>query len=113
MATRKAGSRRIVVDGVAYRWRIRRRATFFQTDYGIGRLHVAVQLAGDPKSVFVLRTDRPHPADYSTREVVPVLPSDIADWIRKAIHLGWSPSENGPTFCGEVVDAEVRRTTHI
>ena len=48
MATRKIGSRRIVVDGIAYRWRIRKRATYSQADYGHGKLHVAVELAERP-----------------------------------------------------------------
>jgi hypothetical protein len=48
VATRKTGSRRLVVDGVAYRWRIRRRATYSQADYGSGTLHVVVELAEQP-----------------------------------------------------------------
>ncbi|HEX4793554.1 MAG TPA: hypothetical protein VH370_07180 [Humisphaera sp.] len=109
MATRKVGSRPIVVDGVAYRWRIRHRATNLQSDYGVGTLHVAVQLAADPGSVLQLRTDRPHPADWNReREIVPVLPSDVEIWIRQAISLGWSPAKNGPTFNGQVIGGDVK-----
>ena len=97
MATTKKGLRRIVIDGTTYAWRIRRKATYFQADYGCGRLHVAVQLAESPGSVLVLLTDRPHPADWSTHTVIPVLPADVAAWVRQAIGLGWVPSERGPT----------------
>ena len=36
MAIPFKGSRRIVVDGTAYRWRIRRKPTRIQADYGCG-----------------------------------------------------------------------------
>ena len=36
MAIPIKGSRRIVVDGTAYRWRIRRKPTRIQADYGCG-----------------------------------------------------------------------------
>ena len=98
VATRKTGSRRLVVDGVAYRWRIRRRATYSQADYGYGTLHVAVELAEESGAVLVLYTDRPHPADWNTESVVPVCPSDVAGWVREALASGWVASRPGPQF---------------
>ena len=98
MANRKTGSRRIVVDGAAYRWRIRHRATSFQVDYGSGTLHVAIESDEQPGTVLVLLTDRRHPKDWDTRPVLPVTPSDIAGWVRQAIRAGWVPSEPGPQF---------------
>jgi hypothetical protein len=98
MATRKAGSRQLVVDGIAYRWRIRKRATNLQSDYGRGNLHVAVELAENPGAVLILYTDRPHPADWSTKQVVPVRPSDVAKWVRESLAAGWVPSQPGPQF---------------
>jgi hypothetical protein len=98
MATRKTGSRRLVVDGVTYRWRIRKRATYSQADYGHGTLHVAVELAEQPAAVLVLYTDRPHPADWGTTQVVPVRPSDVAGWVREALAARWVPSQPGPQF---------------
>jgi hypothetical protein len=98
VATRKTGSRRLTVDGVTYRWRIRKRETYSQADYGSGKLHVAVELAEDPGTVLVLYTDRPHPADWGTEQVVPVRPSDVAGWVREALAAGWLPSVSGPQF---------------
>jgi hypothetical protein len=34
MSIPKTGSRIISVEGVKYRWRIRRKATYLQSDYG-------------------------------------------------------------------------------
>src|SRR4051794_590876 len=102
MATRKTGSRRLVVDGLAYRWRIRRRATYGQMDYGDGTLHVAVHLEEDPGALLVLYTDRPHPNDCVPKPIVPVCPSDVAGWIRRAIQAGWEPSRPGPQFHARV-----------
>lgn len=113
MAIRKSGSRRLVVDGTEYRWRIRPRATYNQSDYGNGTLHLAVELAERPGAVLVLDTERPHPSDWGTRNVVPILPSDVARWVRAALAAGWRPSQPGPQFlhrtasaAAETADAE-------
>ena len=111
MATRRTGSRQIVVDGTAYWWRIRHRATYSQIDYGVGKLHVAIERAEGSGALLVLRTDRPHPHDIATVRVIPVRPSDVADWIRRAIAAGWSPATSGPHFFatarGTVVSRDV------
>src|SRR5213595_2777243 len=109
MATRKTGSRRLVVDGVAYRWRIRKRATYSQADYGCGTLHVAVEVADKPGAVLLLYTDRPHPADWGTRQVVPVRPADVAAWVREALEAGWLPSRPGQQFIHRPVSAAVEQ----
>jgi hypothetical protein len=107
MARRQIGSRQLVVDGLAYRWRIRHRATYGQTDYGCGTLHVAVQREEDPGAVLVLYTNRPHLKDCIPRPAAPVLPSDVAGWIRQAIRAGWEPSRRGPQFHAWVVGSSV------
>jgi len=113
MATRKTGSRRIVVDGVAYRWRIRNRATPLQTGIGVchGRLHMAVELANEPRSVLVVFTNRTHPRDIDTfpSDVTPVRPADVAGWVREAVAAGWAASEPGPQFHLRVDGAPAER----
>src|SRR5688572_6033370 len=55
------GSRFIEVDGVAYRWRIRKKSTYVQAAFEAS-MHVAIQAcADDAKSVLVvdLRVSRP------------------------------------------------------
>ena len=109
MAMRKTGSRRLVVDGVAYRWRIRKRATYGQSGYGCGTLNVAVELAEAPGSVLVLHTDRPHPADWGTKHVVAVCPSDVVVWVREALTAGWLPPHPGPQFTHHPVSVPAER----
>jgi|EndMetStandDraft_3_1072993.scaffolds.fasta_scaffold77254_3 hypothetical protein len=95
MAIPKVGSRKITVDGIGYRWLIRRQATNFQADYGHGRLHVAVELAEKPGTTLVLLTDRPHPQDIETSHIIPVTPGNVAFWVGEAIRLGWKPAACG------------------
>ncbi|MEG4516696.1 MULTISPECIES: hypothetical protein [unclassified Microcoleus] len=124
MSIPKKGTRKIIVDGEPFIWLIRRQATNTQVESGWGHLHVAVEHAEKPGSVLVLITDRPHPQGWSqtncefipvkppdgapqevkvwqiisTKEVKPVRPSDVAQWIRQAVQLGWQPRRSGITF---------------
>lgn len=100
MSIPKTGARAIVVDGVAYRWLIRRKATHSQTDYGTGCLHVAIELvATELGTTAVLWTDRQHPKDWATNQAHPVTPWDVSHWIGKALALGWVPAAKGsPVF---------------
>lgn len=116
MATRKTGSRRIVVDGITYRWRVRQRGTHRQAVRGMKptplpvsdprdipgseRLHVAVELFDAPGSVLVVYSTHRHPGHFDTEpwEVVPIRPANVAGWIREALRDGWVPGENGTQF---------------
>ncbi len=98
MAIPKRGSRKIVVDGEEYRWLIRRKATYNQTDYGSGYLNVAVEHACSNGSVLVIYTDKPHPKDWATTSVEPVTPQNIKTWIKGALQIGWTPKEKGAQF---------------
>jgi hypothetical protein len=100
MAMPKTGSRRIVVDGVAYRWRVRHRAHPFAPRTWDGRIHVSVELAAEPGSVLVVFTGHQHSRDIDTYPpgVAPVRPAHVATWVRQALAAGWQPSEPGPQF---------------
>lgn len=100
MAMPKTGSRQITVDGVAYRWRVRHRAHPFTTLNWDGRIHVSVELAEEPGSVLVVFTGHQHSRDIDTYPpgVAPVLPSNVAEWIRRSLAAGWQPAEPGPQF---------------
>lgn len=93
MSIPKKGTRKIIVDGEPLIWLIRRQATYTQ-EYS-GNLHVAIEHAQKPGSVLVIITDRPHPQCLGTNEVKPVRPSDVAQWIRQAVRLGWQPRRSG------------------
>ena len=98
MAIPKKGTRIITIDDVNYRWLIRRKATYGQTDYGIGRIHVAIEHAENPGTKLHIYTDKGHAHDYATKTVSPVTPGDISKWIKGALSLEWSPEIKGPQF---------------
>jgi hypothetical protein len=77
MALVKKGSRRILVDGVTYRWRLRGRPTNSQTLCWSPRTYT-VQHAGQPGSTLVVTTNQPHPINWFGQSSEAVLPSDVA-----------------------------------
>lgn len=97
MALNKKGSRRIVVDGSAYRWRLRRRPTY---DQGMcwSPCTYAVEHAERPGAVLVVTTDQPHITNWVGRVGNPVRPADVADAIRDARARGWTAELPGSPF---------------
>ncbi|MEG4207362.1 hypothetical protein QUA20_25985 [Microcoleus sp. Pol7_A1] len=99
MSIPKKGTRKIIVYGEPFIWLIRRQATYTQSCYAGGNIHVGVEHAEEPGSVLVILTDRPHPQCLvDINEVKPVTPSDAAQWIRQAVQFGWQPRLPGITF---------------
>ncbi|MFF3940938.1 hypothetical protein [Streptomyces phaeofaciens] len=97
MALVSKGSRRIVVDGTAYRWRLRGRPTYFQ-GLAWSPCTFAVEHAETPGMTLVVTTDQPHSSNWFEREATPVLPSDVAVAIQLALHEGWTPTVPGSPF---------------
>ncbi|MET9119384.1 hypothetical protein ABZX38_35050 [Streptomyces longwoodensis] len=97
MALVRKGSRRIVVDGTAYRWRLRGRPTY---DQGLvwSPCTFAVEHADTPGMTLVVTTDQPHPGNWIGRGAAPVLPSDVAVAVRLALRGGWTPTTVGSAF---------------
>ncbi|MFJ6723805.1 hypothetical protein ACIQPQ_02705 [Streptomyces sp. NPDC091281] len=93
----RKGSRRIVVDGTAYRWRLRGRPTCSQ---GLtwSPCTFAVEHADTPGRTLLVTTDQPHPSNWIGRAARPVLPSNVATAVRLALHLGWTPTAPGAAF---------------
>ncbi|MBP5862737.1 hypothetical protein F3K40_15760 [Streptomyces sp. LBUM 1478] len=97
MALVRKGSRRIVVDGMAYRWRLRGRPTYFQgMAWSPGTF--AVEHADTPGTTLVVTTDQPHASNWFDREAEPVLPSGVAAAVRLALREGWTPTAPGSAF---------------
>lgn len=86
MALVRKGSRRIVVDGTAYRWRLRRRPTYSQ-GLAWSPCTFAVEHADAPGTTLVVTTNQPHPSNWVGREAKPVLPADVAEAIRSSCWL--------------------------
>ena len=104
MTIPKKGTRKIEVNELNFRWLIRKKATYTQSDYGIGKLHVAIELEEDPGTSLFIYTDRKHPKDIGTEIVNPIKPFDISNWIKQALDLGWNPSESGKPFRTKIVN---------
>ncbi|MET7437291.1 hypothetical protein ACWERY_28955 [Streptomyces sp. NPDC004082] len=97
MALVKKGSRRITVDGITYRWRIRRRPTYCQALLW-SPLTYAVELADSPGSTLVVTTNQPHPNNWRIESASAVVPYAVADGIRIAQANGWTPEMPGSPF---------------
>ncbi|MET7574891.1 hypothetical protein ABZT04_41430 [Streptomyces sp. NPDC005492] len=97
MALVRRGSRRIVVDGTVYRWRLRGRPTYFQ-GLAWSPCSFAVEHADSPGTTLVVTTDQPHPGNWIGREAEPVLPSGVAEAVRHALREGWIPTASGSAF---------------
>ncbi|RSN32043.1 hypothetical protein DL990_19125 [Amycolatopsis sp. WAC 01416] len=96
MALLRRGSRRIVVDDIAYRWIVRRKPTYAQD--GGYFLSYGVELEGVRGAVLVVRTDHAHPLNYMGVPSKAVLPSDVERAIQLALTRGWEPSAPGAQF---------------
>lgn len=110
MAVRKAGSRRIVVDGALYLWRFPRRPDLTQQE-GWPGVSVAASRADCPRAsvlllVFPRRFHLSGPVGQEPPR--PVLPSEVAAGIRAALAAGWAADQPGKLFVLRAVgqDAE-------
>ncbi|WP_433020305.1 hypothetical protein [Kribbella sp. CA-294648] len=97
MALGRKGSREIVVDGLPYRWRLRRRPTYSQ-GLAWSPCTYAVERADQAGSVLVVTTNHAHPSNWVCAPHTAVLPSDVARTIRLALHHGWTPDTPGSPF---------------
>jgi hypothetical protein len=94
MAISKKHSRRIVVDGVVYRWRIPPKPNYDQGHFG--QLVVTVWRDEEPNGcvLSLLGGDRPDNFHRAVGEVV--TPRRIATAIRASLAAGWNPAEHRP-----------------
>lgn len=97
MAIVKKGSRRIVVDGVQYRWSIHDKPRH-DPPIGDSYLPCSVERAVErPGAILVIS----FPVEYDYRRgknLTPVLPSHVVNAIRSALEAGWQPLEPGKAF---------------
>jgi hypothetical protein len=96
LAINHKGSRRVVVDDVAYRWRIRRKPSHAQaSEYS--PLLVAISLDEAPGATLVIEANGQRP-DALHLSLTTITPATIAAAIRSAIAAGWRSSEPGSPF---------------
>lgn len=96
----KKGSRQITIDGIVYRWRYPPKPNQNHEDAYPGVIVTVQQLNYHNGSILALNFDRYHMRGaYFDRELrKPVLPSEIAICIRKAIEAGWQSTLPGKQF---------------
>ncbi|MGA5821709.1 hypothetical protein ACPC54_28055 [Kitasatospora sp. NPDC094028] len=92
----RKGSRRIVVDGVEYRWRMSRK--HWCCDYEGSTLAYRVEDAARPGTTLVVETGRPAPLEPRLVPAELVLPAEVAAGIRAARSRGWTPDRPGAPF---------------
>jgi hypothetical protein len=92
MTVVKKRSRLITVDGVVYRWRVRRRPAHQ------GPLSFAIERADRRGTVLIATTPDTRPTDWVGTATPPAIPAIVAAMIRKARNQGWHPDTPGPAF---------------
>jgi len=97
MALSKKGTRKISVDGVEYRWAIRKRATYCQAAFA-WPMTFAVECIQAPQSVLVVTTTIPRPDNWLQKPSVAISPAQVAKAIRQAHQAGWQPEVRGSAF---------------
>jgi len=97
MAIPSTGSRNIMVDEFNYRWRVRRKATYSQSNAWTG-LSFAAELTDGGGSTLHVTLSAPRPDNYLGTPSGVVTPGLVAKAIRGAMAAGWQPTKLGPIF---------------
>ena len=104
MALAKKGSRSLTVDGVAYRWSVRRKPTYCQ-EMGWSHLSFAVEAASAGLCILHVITQATRAdsvanlsgtADMTAN--MAITPALVAHCIRRALEHGWQPLQRGSAF---------------
>ncbi len=86
MAIPNKGSRLIVVDGDSYRWRIRQKPTYCQSNLW-KRLTIAIEHFDKSGATLIVKMPQAHPSNWMEEPIVPIVPSDVEYTIRQAIAI--------------------------
>ncbi len=97
MSITQKGSRRIVVEGVAYRWVVRPKPTYCQ---GLtwDALSFAAELDSAGRSTLVVTLDAARPDNWVGEQGFVVTPSLVAQAIKQALEQGWRPESKGSPY---------------
>ncbi|MEV4743586.1 hypothetical protein [Streptomyces sp. NPDC049555] len=99
MALNKKGSRRITVDGIEYRWRIRRKPSYMQALCWTPLIYAVEAANGSrPGTTLIVTSNQAHPSNWVGAEAAPVRPACVAASIREAREQGWDPTRAGSPF---------------
>ena len=101
MALAQKGSRKLVVDGIAYRWSVRRKPTYCQ-EMGWGPMTFAVTGVPGGFCLLHVQTSAMRPDSISmpgaSDKAVAITPALVTRSIRLALQQGWQPYKPGSAF---------------
>lgn len=98
MALPKKGTRTITVEGVRYRWLIRKQPTYCEGAFAT-HFSVAVERAEPPGAcALLLGAGFPRPDNWLGEPSISVTPRLVAASIRAALAAGWRPERKGSAF---------------
>lgn len=95
MSIARKGSRRIIVGGTRYDWRIRKQPTYSQalTD---SPMLLAIQASEEgPRRVLVVDLCVSRPDNWLSPHATRITPAMVRDIIEKALAAGWTPRSGG------------------
>lgn len=99
MSLPRKGSRKIVVDAVEYRWRIRANPNHVGGSWSTQ--YVAIGKAVGEGAVLLVKPPQPASGDWVDAKVS-IVPADVERYIRVALQSGWTPDTPGNTFTIDV-----------
>lgn len=98
MTAPRRGQRPLVVDGVAYEWRIRKRPTYTQAVHSTPMVIAIQARAEGPRQVLVVNLIVSRPDNWIATHQTGITPAMVCDIVRRALDAGWSPLGGGPAF---------------
>ena len=102
MAITRKGWRKIVVDGLAYKWRVTKEANYFDHIDNIGWANMRFTVESASGALLIVELNRPR-LDYwlypeLKDKMKPVTPHEVAAGIRGALSEGWEPTLKAKPF---------------
>ncbi|WP_444905024.1 hypothetical protein ACJJIU_10020 [Microbulbifer sp. CnH-101-E] len=91
MSIPKKGSRKIEVEGKAFRWTIRKKPTYSQATSPDHGLKAAVEKYENPASILNINFQVPRNDSWESLGKVEIGPRHIAQCIKEALSSGWDP----------------------
>jgi len=97
MTISRKGSRRVLVDGVPYRWTVRPSPSYSQA-LAQSPMSFAVVNESSPGSTLVVQMNGPRPDNWLKEPGITVTPSVVQQAVRSALARGWRATERGAPY---------------
>ena len=101
MTISRKGSRRVVVDGVPYRWTVRPSPSYLQA-LAQNPLSFAVADESSAGTTLIVQLSGPRPEKWLTEPEATVTPVIIQQAVRSALARGWRATQRGAPYILEL-----------